>query len=255
MSYQSDLKQTINNKEQLCKNRNLLYWYKKLFSCQFEKRDISTLKVLEVGSGTSPLKIFYPNVITSDILELDYLDLVFDCHKINELKSIQNDSLDIIVMTNVLHHLRKPVLFLKKARTKLRKGGLVIITEPYFSWLSSPVYRFLHHEAVDSSIKVPELNDVKDSPLSSANVVLPYLLFYMKKEWLSPLTRFFRVESLGYFSCLSYFITGGISRRFLVPHTLFKLLFKFDMFVAKCFPKLTASFFTIKLIKKSGVCT
>jgi len=250
MSYLSDLKQTINNKEQLSKNRNLLYWYKKLFSYQFEKKDISTSKVLEIGSGTSPLKIFYPNVITSDILDLDYLDLVFDCHKIAELKNIENDSLDIIVMTNVLHHLKKPVLFLKKAQTKLRKGGLIILTEPYFSWLSSAIYRFLHHEAVDPLIDVPELNNAKNSPLSSANVILPYLLFYVKKEWLSPLTQFFRVESLGYFSCLSYFITGGISRRILIPHTLFKLFFRFDMFVAKCLPKLTASFFTIKLIKK-----
>lgn len=250
MSYQSDLEQTIKNKDRLCKNRNLLYWYSKLFSCQFEERDISTQNVLEVGSGTSPLKIFYPNTITSDILELNYLDLVFDCHNIDEVKGIPNDSLDMIVMTNVLHHLREPVLFLKKARTKLRKGGSIIITEPYFSWLSSPAYRFLHHEAVDSSIEVPELNDVKDSPLSSANVVLPHLLFYVKKDWLSPLTRFFRVETLGHFSCLSYFITGGISRRFLVPHMLFKLLFKFDMFFAKCLPKLAASFFTIKLIKK-----
>ena len=36
------------------------------------------LSILEIGSGTSPLMRFHPNVVTSDVLELDYLDLVFD---------------------------------------------------------------------------------------------------------------------------------------------------------------------------------
>jgi len=70
---------TLRNRARLGANKNLLFWYRELYREQF--RDLpnaSALSILEVGSGTSPLKQFLPNIITSDVLDLDYLDLVFD---------------------------------------------------------------------------------------------------------------------------------------------------------------------------------
>jgi len=252
MSYQSDLEITVQNKSKLSGNKNLLLWYEHLFSFQFEGKDVSGLDILEVGSGTSPLKIFYPNVITSDILSIEGLDFVFDCHKIGEFHGIQNSTLDLIVLTNVLHHLQKPLNFLINARTKLKDNGSIIITEPYFSWISSSIYRFIHHEAVDSSIKTPELKSEEDSPLSSANVVLPYLVFFKKMEWLANVNKYYQIELLGCFSSLSYFVTGGISKCFPIPHILYKIIFKFDRSITKYFPRIAASFFTVKLTKKKA---
>ena len=66
--------------------KNLLFWYRQLYRDQFKDfPHPEALSVLEVGSGTSPLKQFLSNVITSDVLDLDYLDLVFDCHEIDQL--------------------------------------------------------------------------------------------------------------------------------------------------------------------------
>src|SRR5881398_1128296 len=104
---------TLRNRARLRTNKNLLFWYRELYRDQF--RDIpnpSALSVLEVGSGTSPLKQFLPNVITSDVLDLAYLDLVFDCHEIDKVAAIKDESLDVITMTNVLHHLESPIAFL-----------------------------------------------------------------------------------------------------------------------------------------------
>ena len=75
---------------------------------------------------------FISNVVTSDVLELDYLDLVFDCHEIDKLVRIEDNSLDVITLTNVLHHLKSPIDFLNAAAAKLKPGGKVIATEPYF---------------------------------------------------------------------------------------------------------------------------
>ena len=94
--------------------------------------DPEALSILEIGSGTSPLKRFHPNVVTSDVLELDYLDLVFDCHEIDKLVRIEDNSLDVITLTNVLHHLKSPIDFLNAAAAKLKPGGKVIATEPLF---------------------------------------------------------------------------------------------------------------------------
>src|SRR5437764_4610905 len=99
---------TLRNRARLSTNKNLLFWYRELYRDQF--RDLpntSRLSVLEVGSGTSPLKQFLSNVITSDVLDLDYLDFVFDCHEIDKLDAIKDNRFDVITLTNVLYYLKK----------------------------------------------------------------------------------------------------------------------------------------------------
>src|SRR5437762_14153887 len=106
---------TLRNRARLGANKNLLFWYRELYRDQFrDLPDPSTLSILEVGSGTSPLKQFLSNVMTSDVLDLDYLDLVFDCHEIDKFDGIMDDSLDVITLTNVLHHLKRPIEFLNQ---------------------------------------------------------------------------------------------------------------------------------------------
>ena len=102
-----DRARTLRYRARRGANRNLLFWYRELYRDQFKDfPDPAALSILEIGSGTSPLKQFHPNVVTSDVLNLNYLDLVFDCHDIDKLDAIKDNSLDVITLTNVLHHLR-----------------------------------------------------------------------------------------------------------------------------------------------------
>jgi SAM-dependent methyltransferase len=176
--------------------------------------DPATLSILEIGSGTCPLKQFLSNVITSDVLHLDYLDLGFDCHEIDKFDAIKDNSIDVITLTNVLHHLKSPIAFLNRAASKLKSGGKVIATEPFFSVLSTPIVKYLHHEPLDFRISEPELGEV-EGPLASANIALPWLIFFRKPEWLQRLNKDFDVATVSTrpFSALSYMATGGISRR------------------------------------------
>jgi hypothetical protein len=243
---------TLRNRARLGANKNLLFWYRELYRDQF--RDLpnpSTLTILEVGSGTSPLKQFLSNVITSDVLDLDYLDLVFDCHEIDKLDAIKDKSIDVITLTNVLHHLKSPIAFLNRAASKLKSGGKVIATEPFFSVLSTPIFKHLHHEPVDFRISDPELGMVQ-GPLASANIALPWLIFFQRREWLQPLNENFDVPTLSTrpFSALSYMATGGISRKLPVPHFLYRSLFHIDLALSRCFPALCASFFTVTLTRR-----
>src|SRR5262249_35254052 len=146
----------------LSTNKNLLFWYRELYRDQFKDfPNPAALSILEIGSGTSPLKEFLPTVVTSDVLDLNYFDLVFDCHDIDKLDAIKNESLDVITLTNVLHHLKSPIEFLKRAANKLKPGGKVIATEPFFSLMSTLIFRYLHHEPVDFQIAEPELENVR----------------------------------------------------------------------------------------------
>jgi len=133
---------TLRNRARLGANKNLLFWYRELYRDQFKEfPNPAALSILEIGSGTSPLKQFLPNVVTSDVLELDYLDLVFDCHEIDKLDAIKDNSLDVITVTNVLHHLKSPIAFLNCAASKLKSGSKLIATEPFFSLLSTPIFK------------------------------------------------------------------------------------------------------------------
>jgi len=243
---------TLRNRAQLSANKNLLYWYRQLYRDQF--KDLSspaTLSILEIGSGTSPLKQFLPNVITSDVLELDYLDLVFDCHAIDKLDAIKNESLDVITLTNVLHHLKSPIEFLNRAAKKLKPGGKVIATEPFLSLLSTLIFRYLHHEPVDSRVAEPELENVH-GPLTSANSALPWLIFCRRRDWLNRLNKNYDVDllSLRSFTALSYMITGGISRRLPIPGFLYRVMFPIDLALSRYFPRLCASFFTLIMARR-----
>ncbi|PYJ12762.1 MAG: hypothetical protein DME94_11730, partial [Verrucomicrobia bacterium] len=160
---------TLRNRARLSANKNLLFWYGELYRDQFKDfPNPGALSILEIGSGTSPLKQFLSNVVTSDVLDLDYLDLVFNCHEIDKLDAIKDKSLDVITLTNVLHHLKSPIVFLNGAAAKLKSGGKVIATEPFFSLVSTPIWKHLHYESVDFSISEPELMQAH-GPLTSAN--------------------------------------------------------------------------------------
>lgn len=243
---------TLRNRARLRANPNLLFWYRELYRDQF--RDFpnpSALSILEIGSGTSPLKQFHLNVVTSDILDLDYLDLVFDCHQIDKLGAIKDESLDVITLTNVLHHLKSPIAFLTAAANKLKSGGQVIATEPFFSVLATAIFRWLHHEPVDFNIAEPELTDVQ-GPLRSANIALPWLIFFRRRDWLQRLNAKFDVASISIrpFSALSYMATGGIRRRLPVPGEVYRVLFPIDLALSRYFPRLCASFFTATLTRR-----
>jgi SAM-dependent methyltransferase len=243
---------TLRNRARLSANRNLLFWYRELYRDQFKDfPDPAALSILEIGSGTSPLKRFLPNVITSDVLDLDYLELVFDCHEIDRLDAVEDNSLDVITLTNVLHHLKSPILFLNRAAAKLKAGGRVIATEPFFSVLSTPIFKYLHHEAIDFRIAEPELDQVQ-GPLASANIALPWLIFFRNREWLRRLNDNFDLTSFSArpFSALSYMATGGISHRLPIPRFLYHTLFPIDLAFSRRFPSFCASFFTVTLMRR-----
>ena len=248
----NDWAKTLRNRARLESNGNLLFWYRELYRDQF--KDLprpEALSILEIGSGTSPLKRFHPNVVTSDVLELDYLDLVFDCHEIDKLVRIEDNSLDVITLTNVLHHLKSPIDFLNAAAAKLKPGGKVIATEPYFSVLSSFIFKYLHHEPVGFRISKPELDKV-EGPLASANIALPWLIFYRRRDWLERLNKNYDLHSLSVrpFSALSYMMTGGISRKFPIPGFLYRVMFSIDLALSRYFPWLCASFFTLIMTRR-----
>jgi hypothetical protein len=152
-------------------------------------------------------------------------------------------------MTNVLHHLARPMDFFMEALPKLQVGGKIVLTEPYFTPLSRPIYRFLHHEPVDFNVEKPEL-DVGEGPLSSSNQALPYLMFQQREDWKRCLEKHYILDEPQVFTGLSYFATGGISRQLPFPPALYKIALSLDDQLARRLPSLWGSFFIQSCTKR-----
>jgi hypothetical protein len=134
---------------------------------------------------------------------------------------------------------------------KLKRGGKLIATEPFFSPISTFIFKYLHHESVDLEITEPELCETR-GPLASANIALPWLIFYRCDEWLQSLGEHFDLTRISRrpFTAISYFATGGISRRLPIPGFLYRALFAVDLALSRRFPRVCASFFTVTLTRR-----
>jgi SAM-dependent methyltransferase len=114
-------------------------WYKEMAA------QLTPGKTLELGGGSGNFKQFAPNVVSTDVMPLPWLDAVADAQNL----PFENQSFDNIVLFDVLHHIENVSLFFNEALRVLRLGGRVIMMEPYISPVSWIVYHFLHPEPVN----------------------------------------------------------------------------------------------------------
>ena len=174
--------------------------------------------VLELGSGAGFLADVVPGLVRSEVFycpegidaALDGLDLPFAA-----------GSLRGVVMTNVLHHLPRPVRFFAEAARCVRPGGVVAMIEPWVTPWSRWVYTRLHHEPFLPEAREWEI--AAGRPLSEANGALPRILFARDRERFEREAPEWRVRSVEPIMPLRYLVSGGISLRGLMPAASFPL--------------------------------
>ena len=182
-----------------------------------KSKEIKNGKYLEIGSGGGFLKDVFPEVITSDILILPNVDLIFTAEEI----PFKENELASIVMLNVFHHIPKPHLFLKEAQRTLIKGGKIIMTEPANSSLARFIYKRFHHEPFDEKGQ----REIKaGNPLSNSNQALPYIYFERDLDLFKKDFPSLKINSIKYHSPFSYIISGGVSRSAMLPFFMYNFV-------------------------------
>ena len=182
-----------------------------------KSKEIKNGKYLEIGSGGGFLKDVFPEVITSDILILPNVDLIFTAEEI----PFKENELASIVMLNVFHHIPKPHLFLKEAQRTLIKGGKIIMTEPANSSLARFIYKRFHHEPFDEKGQ----REIKaGNPLSNSNQALPYNYFERDLDLFKKDFPSLKINSINYHSPFSYIISGGVSRSAMLPFFMYNFV-------------------------------
>lgn len=131
-------------------------------------------RLLDIGGGSAHMKDFHVDVTTLDILPFPGIDVVADAHEL----PFADAAFSGIVMLDVLHHLERPVAFLREAARVLRPGGRLAMMEPGISPVSWWFYHFVHQEPVVMSqdpFAMTERQPHKD-PFDS-NQAIPTLMF------------------------------------------------------------------------------
>ncbi|MDI1353457.1 MAG: class I SAM-dependent methyltransferase [bacterium] len=206
-----------------------------------KSKEIKGGKYLEIGSGGGFLKEVFPEVITSDILNLPNVDLVFSA----EALPFMDQELASILMLNVFHHIPKPHLFLKEAQRTLIKGGKIIMIEPANSLLGRFIYKRFHHEPFDEK-GGREIEP--GNPLSNSNQALPYIYFERDLEVFAKEYPQLRINSVKYHSPFSYVISGGVSRSAMLPYFMYSVV-KFKEWLLSPFSKELGLFCTVEIEK------
>ncbi len=171
-------------------------------------------QTLEIGGGSGNLRAFLDGVISSDIQPAPWLDLVADAQGL----PVAAESLDNIVLIDVLHHVERPRRFFAEAARVLKPGGRIVMIEPAITPLSAPVYRWFHPEPVDMTAN--PLTDDEPNPARDpydANQAIPTLLFRRASGRFNRTFPGLTSREVRFLSLLAYPLSGGFRSWSLIP--------------------------------------
>jgi Methylase involved in ubiquinone/menaquinone biosynthesis len=212
------LAETLAEHESIWRERPLL---RRLYGDWFDLiiEQLATVDglTIELGSGFAPLKDRLPELIATDVESTPWSDAVVDAHAL----PYTDGALANVVAVDVLHHLADPSRFLNELRRTLRPGGRLIAVEPYTSPLSTLAYRLFHHEHTNTQVDPFQIDPALAADPMAGNQALPAILFFRHARELSERWPELRIVERRRFSFLLYPLSGGFSRRPLVPNALY----------------------------------
>jgi hypothetical protein len=188
---------------------------------QSNNLDASKLKLLEIGGAGGTSDLVFPNIIKTDIIFSNDLNLVCDATKLPFGKSV----FDLVILKDSLHHIPDLNAFFNEVERILAHSGIVLIADPNWNFLSQLLFKFFHPEIFDMK---SDLWDIKSSNPWESNQATLYLL--LKKQKSDFLSRFpnLLIKEIGFSSGLTYALSGGVYKRNKLSSNILIKLFKIE---------------------------
>jgi len=199
-------------------------------------------KLVELGSGGGFIKKIIPDVITSDVIKLPGVDLLFSATKM----PFKKESIDRFFLLNVLHHIHDPKFFFKETDRCLKNNGKLIMIEPANTLWGRFVYQHFHHEEFNPQ-GAWTLKSQK--ALSNANGALPWIIFIRDRKKFEKMFPHLKIRKIIPHTAITYLVSGGVSYRQFLPSWMY-LFVKGIEKVLMPLSKYTGMFYTIEIEKR-----
>jgi SAM-dependent methyltransferase len=238
-----DPRRTLAHKEIIHSKKFLHQLYLEWYGLFKEKAaSLPQGHLIELGSGGGFIKDIMPQVITSDVMELPGVDQVFP----GENMPFADGSVAGIFMIDVFHHIPQPASFLKEASRVLAPGGKIIMSEPANSAWGRFIYRNFHHEPFEpkGGWEIPSTG-----PLSGANGALPWIFFERDRKEFEKQFPGLKITSIRYHTPLRYLVSGGVSKKQLLPDFAYGMVKGLEGLLLKISPQLSM-FMTIEITRQ-----
>jgi SAM-dependent methyltransferase len=195
--------------------------------------------VLDIGGGTAHIKDFRPDVVSCDILSFPGIDVVADAHRL----PFGDGLFSGVVMLDVLHHLERPIEFLREASRVLQPGGRLAMIEPAMTVVARRFYHYFHAEPVD--MNADPFADTMINPDRDpfdANQAVPTLLFATPAACrrVEEVIPSLRVRSVEWLSLFAYPMSGGFQKWSLMPAALVGPMLSFEERIPEAIRRLIA---------------
>ncbi len=199
-------------------------------------------QMVELGSGGGFIKDVLPGVITSDILPLPNCD---ECFSALDMP-FADESVSAIFMIDVFHHIPDSRQFLREVQRVLKAGGKMVMVEPANSAWGRWIYQNFHHEPF---VPAGGWSIPSSGPMSGANGALPWIVFQRDRDRLEREFPQLQIASITHHTPLRYLLSGGVSRKSLVPQGSFGLVTALER-LGKPAAKWFSMFQTIDVVKR-----
>ena len=167
--------------------------------------------IVELGAGAGFLSDFVPDLISSEVFICPGIDVVLSGLDLPFVA----DSVQGIVMIDVLHHLPQPRRFFCEAARCVRPGGVIAMIEPWVTPWSRLIYTRVHHEPFNPEAR--EWEFPTSGPLSGANGALPHILFARDRAQFEREFPMWQIRTIEPMMPFRYLLSGGVSMRSLMP--------------------------------------
>lgn len=189
------------------------------------KRVQGKAKMVEIGSGASPLKQAIPELINTDLFVSPWLSLSSSAYNL----PFKNYSLDRLFLMFTCHHLGRIKEFLNEAYRCLKPGGEMVIIDPAITVFSRFYYKYFHVDKIN--VEAKDWGFQGNGRLSNSNVALSWIVFMRDKELFSKIYPDFVIAKTEYNTCMAFLLSGGLRIRQLLPSKILMVLFKAENWI------------------------
>lgn len=173
--------------------------------------------LLELGSGGSCLKDLEPAFITSDVVP-DVAERVIDACEL----PFPDNSIRAIALTHVLHHIPDLDRFFREAERTLLPGGVITMIEVAHTPFARFFFRNFHPEPYEDSRS--EWSFGQQDSMMDSNQALSWMVFVRDRVRFEKQFPKLAIECFFFTPWFSYLISGGVTKKDLIPHCLVPLL-------------------------------